>query len=219
MYAYAANNPVKYTDPDGNSTEVTLDDDGNYVVCGGCADDDVNIYIIQNGERNGEILGKSLTPFSFLDNINNPVIGAIISLNDMSGEEFLTNFKTNTPTVLFYMLNGRNGKKYDFKVSGMNKDLSIAEKSKYHYRGMLITNNNGNKVIASARDIGNYAAGYVAGRCGYLPWKIARFGFDLYNGSPEPDVTQRAQWEGHVGGTRQNYIDCKNTLERIQSHH
>ena len=74
LYAYAANNPVKYTDPDGNSTEVTLDDDGNYVVCGGCADDDVNIYIIQNGERNGEILGKSLTPFSFLDNINNPVI-------------------------------------------------------------------------------------------------------------------------------------------------
>jgi len=219
LYAYAGNNPVKYTDPDGNSTEVTLDGEGNYIVTGGSADEDRNIYIMKNGARSGEILGQSLTPYSFLGNNNSPIIGAKISLNDKSGEKFLNDFQTNTPIVLYYMLNGLNGKKYDFKALGMNEGLSTLEIDQYYYRGMTITNNNGNKVFASARDVGNFAAGYVAGRCGYLPWKIARVGFDFFNRSIEPQVTQRAQWEGHVSGIRQNAVDCKLVLERIQSHH
>ena len=219
LYSYGVNNPVRYIDPDGNSTEVSLDEDGNYIVTGGCADEDRNIYIMKDGVRSGEVLGQSLTSYSFLDDYNNPVLGAKISLNDDSGEVFLTNFKTRRPMVLYYMFNGRNGKKYDFKDLGIDSYLSSVEKDKYRYRGMIITDNSGNKVFASARDIGNYAAGYIASICGFLPWKWARAGFDCYNGSPEPPVTQRAQWEGHEAGLRQNNINCKQVQERIQSHH
>jgi len=64
--------------------------------------------------------------------------------------------------------------------------------------------------IASARDIGNYAAGYVTGAYGWS-WQATRFAFDLYQSyssmswiklrmESEPAVSQAAQWVGYVRG-------------------
>lgn len=49
----------------------------------------------------------------------------------------------------------------------------------YFYRGMPFIGKDGVKMYASARDIGNIAAGIVAKKGG-LSWKVARFGFDSY---------------------------------------
>lgn len=62
-----ANNPVKYTDPDGMFLEVNDNGDGTYTVSGGEANSDKNIYIMKNGKRSGDILGQMLTEYSFFD--------------------------------------------------------------------------------------------------------------------------------------------------------
>lgn len=219
LYNYYSNNPMRYTDPLGLSTEVTINSDGNYIVTGGSPDEDTNIYLIENGKRTGDVIGKTLTPYSFLDNNNKPVKGAVINVTYTSGQEFLDDFEKNTPFISYYMFNARNGKKYDFKDIGLDYSLTPSEKDIYRYRGMQIKNSDTNTIFASARDIGNFAAGYVSGRSGLLSWEMARFGFDLYQGSSEPQVTQRAEKLGYNFGKKQNLLDCQNVLNKIQSHH
>lgn len=65
------------------------------------------------------------------------------------------------PELIDYMANARNGHKYDFKVS--NGEPTSAYGSKPDpYRGMPIgKGTDGKNIYASARDIGNIAAGYV----------------------------------------------------------
>ena len=84
---------MRYTDPLGLSTEVTINNDGNYIVTGGSPDEDTNIYLIENGKRTGDVIGKTLTPYSFLDNNNKPVKGAVINVTDTSGQKFLDDFE------------------------------------------------------------------------------------------------------------------------------
>ena len=102
--------------------------------------------------------------------------------------------------MLSYAINARNNLKYDFKSKGGNTTQN-------HYRGMYIKNSEGKNFISTARDIGNYSAGYVAVRRG-LSWKQARFGFDLYqkNGK-ESETTQAAQRIGFFDGMKQRNKD------------
>ena len=58
------------------------------------------------------------------------------------------------------MANATGGQKYDFKTIGI-KNRGNLNWTQYSYRGMPFTDENGNKFIASARDIGNYSAGYI----------------------------------------------------------
>ncbi|MEL3912920.1 hypothetical protein [Treponema pedis] len=64
---------------------------------------------------------------------------------------------------------------------------------------------NGNKIFGTARDVGNYAAGYIAGKKG-LSWFGTRAGFDFYqlrdNGWPprEGQESQAAQLKGFNDG-------------------
>lgn len=73
------------------------------------------------------------------------------------------------------MPNATDGNKYDFKRSGDpdNNDRN------YHHRGSLwSTNSDGTKVFGTARDAGNFAAGYISG-LNNLSWGASRLGFDV----------------------------------------
>jgi hypothetical protein len=98
------------------------------------------------------------------------------------------------------MLNATGGGKYDFKQRGAIKNTPSYQSVEYNYRGMIV-DVNGRESIASARDIGNYAAGYVAGINGF-GWKESRLVFDGLESwqqrkwSKEGTPTQKAQFEG-----------------------
>ena len=215
-YAYCAGNPVRYVDPDGRHVRVTRNEDGSYkVVEGGIVDGDLNIYDVTDGWDNRVSIGEALTQFSFFDDNEKPSVGSVIDLNDQSGQEFWDNFNTWAPIMPlpYYAYHARNGQKYDFKSQGepypvADKDNKeqINANNKYHNRGMKF-NVDGKEFIASARDIGNYAAGYVAGLSG-LSWQEARCGFDLYESykrgrfTVEAGPTQSAQFKGYLYGLK-----------------
>ena len=126
--------------------------------------------------------------------------GATINLNDNSGNEFIEDFVHNTPSILSYMgrdinRNGRNGGYYDFKTRGVNEATNA---SLHVYRGMpldLIEPN----VIGTARDAGNFVAGYIAGVNG-IPFSLTRLAFNIYQGGIEPLVSSKAQNYGFQVG-------------------
>jgi len=204
LYHYAGNNPVRYVDPDGKYLEVNDNNDGTYVITAGEANADKNIYIMKDGKCSG-ILGQMMTKHSFFDD-GTLVTGSIIDTNDTSGVDFLKEFKEHTPGLAIYIYNARNGKKYDFKAIGQGKRTSNIL-NQYYHRGMQLgTSEEGQKIFGSARDVGNYAAGYVAGKYG-LTWNESRFGFDLYQSyksgklCSEGPATQSAEFLGYVEGT------------------
>ena len=204
-YTYCLNNPVKLKDPDGNHVEVTLNEENKYIVTGGVLNNDRNIYIIKNGKRTGEILGKSLTKYSFFGSNNKVVVGAQIDMLDKSGQNFFDkDIVKSKIDVIYYMANATGGQKYDFKTIGI-KNRGNLSRTQYSYRGMPFTDENGNKFIASARDIGNYSAGYMAGISGQ-GWEASRAAFDALESvqmrgfSTEAMVSQAAEKAGFDRG-------------------
>ena len=163
-------------------------------------------------------IANSLTPNSFMGDDGNAVKGAVISFGDMSGNDFLNDLMgANEPNILNYMANGKGNEQYDFKTNGpngetnwMNGNVPDDQKTQYTYRGVLFSVDTGDKtdnvgVVASARDIGNFGAGYIAGNNG-LTWDTARLGFDALQSkqegklSTEGKPTQQAQKVGHNVG-------------------
>lgn len=203
-YSYCAGDPVNKYDPDGRSTKVKALDNGTYKVIGGDINDkDRNIYLYtqdENGDYSvrGESIGVSATPTSFYNSDKKDPSqrwGGIINPNDNSGKVFMNNITgKNSPSLLEYMYHARTGHKYDFKVTNGsdNKIQGINPQ-----RGMPIkTNSDGSITYASARDIGNMAAGYIAAKNG-ISWKAARKAFDWYQGSPEGKTTVNAEGYGY----------------------
>lgn len=183
------NNPIRFIDPDGmstTSTDVTKNADGTYKVVAAKVDGDKNVYV-QNaaGQRTGTVIGKTLTDHSFLDDNGKAVTGATINLSDRSGPNFLkTNVIGNKKLGLFdYMANATGGGKYDFKTNGIAARPDGTSIDQYKYRGMPVDGISGvgengvTPTIASARDIGNVGAGYVAGDNG-TKWADSRLAFD-----------------------------------------
>ena len=204
-YSYCAGNPVMLVDPDGKSTKVKALEDGTYAVIGGDVNDkDRNIYVYtqdENGDYSvkGESIGLSATPTSFYNSDKEDPSqrwGGIINPNDNSGKVFLNNIMgKNHPSLFGYMYNARTGHKYDFKVTnGTDSPIDDIDPQ----RGMPIrTNLDGSTTYASARDIGNMAAGYVAAKNG-ISWKAARKVFDWYQGGREGITTVNAELYGYA---------------------
>lgn len=177
-FVYAGSNPVVVIDPDGNHLEVIKNNGGQYkyTIVGGVPDKDLNVY--ENyGRKDQKVIGTMLTQYSFMDESSNKaLLGTQINLADKSGQNFLNNIEGNTPSLSYYMQNATGWKKYDFKTNGLNRSANRAYAEIYKNRGMKV-NVGGRNYIASARDIGNFAAGYVAAKHG-MSWTEAKTGFD-----------------------------------------
>lgn len=200
-YVCCKDNPVRYVDPDGRSTKVIKLEDGTYQVVGGDINDkDRNIYVYtqdNNGDYTirGESIGVTATMTSFYDSDKSEWSGTI-NPDDESGIQFLSEIMgENSPNIVEYMWKARDGKKYDFKLTnGTDSEINGIDP----YRGMPIsTSEDGTVTYASARDVGNMAAGYMAAKNG-ITWKAARKAFDIYQGSPEGRSTVSAELYGYT---------------------
>lgn len=181
-YAWCANNPVNFVDPNGASTLVVQNADSSYTVVGGnLLDYDRNIYLCVIGEDGNYIQGNSIgitTSISSFYDSDSKVWTGTINPNDLSGDNFLNDFlKGNTPTLFDYMFKANNDEFYDFKIS--NGTFDTSDDNQDVYRGMPIgQTSNGQVIYSSARDIGNIAAGYIAGIHG-ISWLSSRLAFDF----------------------------------------
>ena len=192
-YLCCVNNPINAIDPDGKSTWVINNSDGTYRVVGGLLEDnDPNIYVytIEDGQLiRGESIGITTSMTSFYDSDMNGgkgawAVGSIINPNDQSGKQFLKDFTQNPPNIGFYMDNAKTNQFYDFKVTNGTSQI-LYKKHEDLYRGMPVkTKKDGTNVYSSARDIGNIAAGYIAGR-NSIPWSIARKKYDKLQSQQE----------------------------------
>ena len=227
-YAYCIWNPVKLVDPDGRETYVAQNQDGTYRVIGGKLNKDRNIYLYKK-DKSGKYtircgsIGKSATTTSFYNTDANDgtgawAIGSIIDPNDKSGTEFLNRIVGEKLPLKDYMKDARKNHKYDFKVTnGEDNPISGID----IYRGMPIGGNAAGDVFyASARDVGNIAAGYMAAANGFS-WKEARVAFDAYQGGIEGLSTRNAEYYGWCAGYNPRNVSTiqkrKNLFRSVKS--
>jgi RHS repeat-associated protein len=202
-YAYCGGDPVNFVDLTGCSTQVVMIDSTRYmVVDGNLEDNDRNIYVVawnDEGEleRTGQVIGESATIYSFYNSDTKSwEQGSVIDLSDNSSDSNMEKIQNENENLITYMGKAMNGQEYDFKQYGDP------------YRGMPAPFMGGQTTIASARDIGNYGAGYKAGMKGLSPI-ITFLGFTLYdckqNGriGIEPKGSRVPQWIGYKNGIKQ----------------
>ena len=204
-YAYCNWNPVKYVDPTGEWIAVTSNDDTgtSYTVVGGSVDvEDCSVYVVGNDydtksgvkPQGANILAQTATPYSFSNEKGEIVTGSVIDMSDKSGDAFIARFQNNEIPLFNYIfdnpkmdgnLSGRNGGNCDFKFGG---DVN---------RGMPLSILGGK--IGTARDVGNFAAGYLSGVHG-IPFSLTRIAFDCLQRGIEPPVSMSAQNIGYFTG-------------------
>ena len=226
-YTYCADNPVKLVDPNGESTQVVDNGDGTYTVVGGnVKDGDNGIYLRKSDGSNGKLLAYSATPESFYNSETGEFKGRI-DPNNQKGRNFLNN-KVLKSGLLSYMIKARPEGPYDFKRTDGTNSVKYTTVDEF-YRGMPIGEINGLPIWASARDVGNIAAGLVAGINGFS-WDASRLAFDClesikdYNDtgiigfSKESSSTQYAQRLGFMIGSTIYYNKTIKELSRLPSY-
>ncbi len=177
-YNYTMNNPIKYIDPTGKSTESTIVTDnggGTYTVTGGDPNDnDKGVYVDDGKGGKGTKIGESLTSHSFFYENNEAVVGAVIDMNSREGQTFIDNQIVRPDIgVIDYTSNAKGGEPLDIKTQNIDQREPGMTREQYMYRGSVT--NSGK--IGSARDFGNIGAGIVSGRNG-LSWSQHRLGAD-----------------------------------------
>ena len=228
-YLYCYGNPIKMIDSNGKETHVALNKDGTYSVIGGKLNEDRNIYIYSKDKYGrytirGKSIGITTSVTSFYNSDKQKwAIGSTIDVRDNSGDKFLTSLITKKPSLFNdYMTNVRTGHLYDFKYS--NGTINTVDDGKDIYRGMPIgITGNGQTIFTSARDVGNIAAGYIAGING-MSWKASRTAFDAYQSksSGKPTIeglsTRNAENYGwRMGSNIKNYTPNQKATNLVQS--
>ena len=228
-YVYCLENPLKLIDPNGAETHVAQNEDGTYRVIGGELNKDKNIYVYSKDKTGhytirGKSIGISTSTTSFYHSEKQKwAVGSIINPQDKSGDNFMGNIIANNPPLFNdYMSNARTGRLYDFKYS--NGTITTADDGQDMYRGMPIgMNAKGQTLYTSARDIGNMAAGYIAGING-MSWGASRVAFDAYqsksSGKPtmEGISTRNAEYYGWlIGSNIHNYPPNKQATNLSRS--
>ena len=148
-----------------------------------------------------DLSGFLCTPTSFYDSDTGEwAVGSIIDPKDNSGKYFLARMKDCD--LFDYMDKARDGHEYDFKRTNGTKGVKYRTLEKTN-RGMPIDESaTGQIIYASARDIGNIAAGIVAGNNG-LPWVFTRLGCDMYQSYTTSRKNDKIIWDTE-GMTTQN---------------
>ncbi|MCD9020187.1 LamG-like jellyroll fold domain-containing protein, partial [Parachryseolinea silvisoli] len=186
------NNPVSLPDPDGGSPPSThTDADGKVVAV--YDDNDLGVYRHTAAEidawrssggtlSGGEYMGRSLTPYSFLDfdelEQGNWVPSGIIDFSSDWAMHAVNDviWGMSGQPITFYALNAGHGERFDVKSDARTKFGT------YYYGSVLYTDVHGGKVFASARDAGNFAAGMVQ-QNSIIPNYIIGVGFGGFNKS------------------------------------
>lgn len=164
------------------STDVIKNADGTYKVVGGNLNDgDKGIYVLDKNGKRGEKIGESLTMYSFYnadkqDGKNQTGWKGTIDTKSNESGSLVVGFKSKAVDeyIVTYMMNATDGKEYDFKRKG---DPESNDRNEHHRGSLFGRKSDGTAVYASARDAGNYSAGYIAGLKG-LNWVETRIGFD-----------------------------------------
>lgn len=136
---------------------------------------------------------------------------------DKSGDAFLSQFQNNEISLLRYVFedshregnqSGQNKGNCDFKYGGdLNRGMPL----------LLL-----GRKIGTARDVGNFAAGYLAARKG-LPYGLTMWAFDVYqnrNGGKvgEPPVSRLAQTLGFEYGLYARRVSIFNRHTNHNAH-
>lgn len=188
-YVGMGNNPISGVDPDGGEVKSTIINEKGEVV-GGKLDRDLGIYMVEGLTRenfdaskisdykaNGVVIGRSLFETSFYIGESGGWAGRIdigsFAARDWLGRNIYTNTPSNREYISEYRRNGDNNR-FNYKDIGKPGGLVPSEELKYRYRGSQISPG----VYVSARDVGNIAAGYIAGMDGF-GWHESRFAFEL----------------------------------------
>ena len=109
-YLGMGNNPISLTDPDGGSTDdndwigVAKNEDGTYTVMAGELDNDLNIYVYENGKRTGEVLGQMKNKYDFFEYthtgfggfVDGAIIGQPLPDGSNYAAQYIQNLKTET---------------------------------------------------------------------------------------------------------------------------